>query len=411
MSKKIVLLSGLKIFPNLNGGHLRTGGVAKSLARLGHDVKIYSIAGRRDDYGLGEAYAEQRIEARLHEEINLSLGLGIVQAIARRLGLPRFWQYFAIRFGLVSWRMHKHIAEADLVICDLPFTPPVLSLERQQSWWLLSHNLEHRLLEQGGRIERLLAPWMRKVEAMAPQRYSAILTCAPEDQRFFALHRAPGEAVLVPVSNGIDSEVYGQAQHERERLRALWGLDEHDWLLVFSGSHFAPNSEALSVLRSFCHREAVFLRERRIQFLVLGSLCAQAHRDEFMIVTGRVPETVPYFAAADAALNPVTRGSGSNVKMFEYLAARLPVISTGFGLRGTQLKDGVDVLVYQGDELKDRLDQLTRGGDKQVWRLHAEAVWERHRQSSDMTELLRTALGDLLEPEGQALLPSVLIPT
>ncbi len=410
MSKKIVLLSGLKIFPHLNGGHLRTGGVAKSLARLGHDVKIYSIAGRRDDYGFGEAYVEQRIETRLHEEIHLGLALGLVQALARRLGLPRFWQYYAIRFGLISWRMQQHLSEAELVICDLPYTPPVWAMERQKTWWLLSHNLEHKLLEQGSRLERLFAPWMRSLEARAPQRYKAILTCAPEDQKFFQSFAHREAAQILQVGNGIDPDVYGKAAEERQGLRESWGLDEQDWLIVFSGSHFSPNMEALAVLRNFCRREGAFLRERRIQFLVLGSICHQAQRDEFMIVTGRVPDTVPYFAAADAALNPVVRGSGSNLKIFEYLAARLPVISTGFGLRGTALKEGVDVLVYQGDELKDRLDQLTREGDKMSWRLHAEAVWDRHRQSSDMTELLRQALGDILERDENFAIPPAYVP-
>ena len=65
-------------------------------------------------------------------------------------------------------------------------------------------------------------------------------------------------------------------------------------------------------------------------------------REGAFIATGPVPEVLPYFAAADAGLNPITRGSGSNVKLFEYLAARLPVISTLFGVRGTNLVPDAD---------------------------------------------------------------------
>jgi hypothetical protein len=39
-------------------------------------------------------------------------------------------------------------------------------------------------------------------------------------------------------------------------------------------------------------------------------------------------------AAADAGLNPVTSGGGSNVKLPTYLGAGLAVVSTPFGLRG-----------------------------------------------------------------------------
>jgi glycosyltransferase involved in cell wall biosynthesis len=40
------------------------------------------------------------------------------------------------------------------------------------------------------------------------------------------------------------------------------------------------------------------------------------------------------FQAADVALNPIFRGSGSNIKMFDYLAAGLPVVTTPVGARG-----------------------------------------------------------------------------
>ncbi len=50
--KRILFVSGVRVFPSNTGGHVRTGGIARSLARLGHEVKIYSLAGRNEDYGL-----------------------------------------------------------------------------------------------------------------------------------------------------------------------------------------------------------------------------------------------------------------------------------------------------------------------------------------------------------------------
>ncbi len=396
MSKKIVLLSGLKIFPNISGGHLRSGGVAKSLARLGHEVKVYSIAGRRGDYGLGERFSEQQIEARLHEEIHLGWLVGLLQASARRLGLPRVWQYYLIRSGLVSTRMRKTLSEADLVICDLPYTPPVWSLEKSQSWWMLSHNLEHRLLEQGNALERALAPWMLKVARRAPQSYQQILACAPEDYQFFLHNRRKEDKRIVTLGNGIDPDVYRQASFERRELRASWGLEDEDWLIVFSGSRFQPNLEALEGLRSFVRREAYFLQDKRIHFLILGSLYPESRREGSLIMTGRVPDTVPYFAAADAALNPVLRGSGSNLKIFEYMAARLPILSTGFGIRGTQLQHGRDVLLYDEETFLDRLTELTQERSKEEWSAFAEDVWLRHGKATDMTEIVKQAVGDTL---------------
>ena len=42
----------------------------------------------------------------------------------------------------------------------------------------------------------------------------------------------------------------------------------------------------------------------------------------------------PAFAAADIGVNPVRTGSGSNLKIAEYLAAGLPVVTTPVGMRG-----------------------------------------------------------------------------
>jgi len=45
-------------------------------------------------------------------------------------------------------------------------------------------------------------------------------------------------------------------------------------------------------------------------------------------------------STADVALNPMTSGSGTNLKMLEYFAAGIPVISTPFGTRGLACHPG-----------------------------------------------------------------------
>jgi hypothetical protein len=52
--KSILLLSGLRIFPANTGGHVRTSGVARALARMGHRGQIFSLAGRQPDYRISK---------------------------------------------------------------------------------------------------------------------------------------------------------------------------------------------------------------------------------------------------------------------------------------------------------------------------------------------------------------------
>lgn len=399
-TKSVLLLSGFRIFPVNTGGHLRTGSIARSLARLGHRVRIYSLAGRQEDYGSrrsgnGSPYHIAELEPNLVEETHLGLGFGLLQAVTRRLDYPRYLQYQLLRRGVIPRRLKRALAEADIVLSDMPWCPPVPGPWVTKPWFLISHNLEHRLLEQAPPRHRRFARWMREVEEVAPRSFRDIFACAEEDHEFFRRYDSGGRLKLPIVRCGVDPQAYRVPAGTRERVRSELGLTEDDTLLVFSGSRFAPNVEVVANLREFCRAEAPFLARERVYLLVLGSVITAPERQGALIATGRVPEIAPYLAAADAGLNAVTRGSGANVKLFEYLAAQLPVISTQFGVRGTALEPGTDFLLYEPEELKSAIERFVHGrADAQS---RAGAVWERHRRSCDIQLLVNDAVAQLPE--------------
>ena len=47
-----------------------------------------------------------------------------------------------------------------------------------------------------------------------------------------------------------------------------------------------------------------------------------------------------YLSIADIAINPMLNGSGTNLKMLDYMANGIPVISTKVGARGLDIPDG-----------------------------------------------------------------------
>jgi hypothetical protein len=83
------------------------------------------------------------------------------------------------------------------------------------------------------------------------------------------------------------------------------------------------------------------------------------------------------------------------VKVFEYLAARLPIISTPFGMRGTELRSPEDYLAYEGDTLVNAIATFVASRSRQQWRDHAESVWQRHSRSCDINELVKEATSQL----------------
>lgn len=398
---KILVISGLRVFPTSTGGQIRTGSISRALARLGHQVLVYSLAGRRADYQPKQVLLARRrvvtVEPNLTEETSLGLGFGLMQTLGNRMDYPRVWQHLLLARGAVPLRLRKALSEADIVMCDSPWCAPVPGPWRTKPWFLISHNLEYRLLQQGNAAERKVAKWMEDFEATAPAQFRDILACAEEDQNYFRAHDASRSRKVPLLRGGVDPTAYVAAPGVRERVRAELGLTEGDRLLLFSGSKFGPNLEALEQVRQFCRAEAEFLLRSRVFILALGSMCDAPFREGALIATGRVPEVLPYFAAADAGLNPVTTGSGANVKLVEYLAARLPVLSTQFGVRGTLLRPNLDFIQFSPETLKEAIQEFVQRRTPEEWRQQAEKVWQHHRSALDIVELVRGVIQQLPE--------------
>jgi len=397
MTRNVLIITGSRTHPAQTGGQLHTSGIAKSLARLGYSVRMFALAGRQEDYrGTQTDQRHQLIETGLVEDINPALGYGLLQAGFRRLGLPRFWQYLLMKLGWASAPLRTAVREADLVLCDHPYIPPLGRSGADKPWYLISHELQYRQLEQGPPMERRFAAWMRAVEAKAPSTYRDIMAVSEEDQDYFRRHDVAHRCRLPIVGSAIDPKDYQTPAGTRDFVRARLGVTDEELLVVFAGSKFGPNLDALATVKAFCTAEEAFLKQEGIVFLLLGSMESSAYRQGAMIATGRVDTIPPYFAASDVGLNPVTWGAGANVKLFEYLATRLPVLSTRFGVRGTELKAGADYVEYgSSEELKTALVDLARGRSRAEWRRFAEDVWQRHKHYADMLEVVRRATDQL----------------
>jgi glycosyltransferase involved in cell wall biosynthesis len=391
---RVVIVSGFRICPEGSGAQVRTSGIARALARSGYEVLIYSLGGRREDYHFPPRRFRRSdpIENRLVEETNLGLGFGLAQAVLRRLGYPRTWQHWLMSRGLIPRRLRAALSSADVIVSDMVFCAPVPGPWFGKPWFLISHQIEHKLLEHVGQGRQSFVDRVRKIETEAPTRFSDIFAVSEDDQDFFRANDPSGRLRVPIVRCGVDINAYVPAADDRRRVRSELGMKDDDWLIVFSGSRFGPNLDALDRLKQFARNEAAFLAKERVYFLVLGSIEPTANREGAVISTGRVPSVKPYFAASDAGINPMTLGAGSNVKLFEYLAASLPVISTAFGARGTELQPERDYIPIEHGELKGAIAKFVTRGDRAYWREFAEAVLARHRRSIDIGEAVADAI-------------------
>ena len=110
--------------------------------------------------------------------------------------------------------------------------------------------------------------------------------------------------------------------------------------LLLTGLRFVAVSLLLLVDRQPAGGGILFVDDLNVVFVILGTVChyerLSAALPANVVVLGAVEESAKWmaFAAADIGLNPMEHGSGTNIKLLEYAAAGLVVVSTRFGARG-----------------------------------------------------------------------------
>jgi len=158
-----------------------------------------------------------------------------------------------------------------------------------------------------------------------------VIACSDDDaDRLRAIYGKPRHMMVI--ANGFDADLLDfQGRASRERARAALRLSASDRVILFVGGDAAHNREAVC----FLIREILPCLPASTRLLLAGQAGAVAPSGHPQIRSlGFVEDLRMCFSAADVAVNPVSFGGGTNVKLAEYLAAGLPTISTPIGLRG-----------------------------------------------------------------------------
>lgn len=96
----------------------------------------------------------------------------------------------------------------------------------------------------------------------------------------------------------------------------------------------------------------------------LPEVQALANPSRGIEVYANAPDPNEHYATASVAINPAVSGSGVNIKLVEYLAAGVPVVSTTKGMDGLDLHAGTDLLVADAPtQFADRVVDLLSSAD------------------------------------------------
>lgn len=210
--------------------------------------------------------------------------------------------------------------------------------------WYHSHNVE-KLLRQdrNGRAIATVTGWAEGRLLRGADRAFAVSTV--DQAQFRELYGAATD--LWP--NGVDVERF-DAVSDADVASARERLGIGDCAVLFMGLYaYPPNTRAVDFLNNEVMPR---VRERRpeAQLVVLGGRVPYAR--PWMINPGVVPfEQLPAVVKACAVgAAPVFEGSGTRLKILEYGAAGLAVVSTRKGAEGLDVTDGESILLREGGE-------------------------------------------------------------
>jgi glycosyltransferase involved in cell wall biosynthesis len=203
---------------------------------------------------------------------------------------------------------------------------------------LVEHNVEYqRIADQTRGIPPRGVRLLREIELGVCEAVDGIVAVSDADRAKLLADGVPGGKVQV-IPHGVDLAAYDSATpHD---VRGELGIPPGAAVLVYHGIYsYAPNREAVEVLGA---EILPALRSLGIDAWVvaIGRDPPPASPDPHIIFTGPVPSVAPYLLAADLAVVPLRQGGGTRMKVLDYFAARLPVVSTAKGIEGIPVRDG-----------------------------------------------------------------------
>ena len=264
---------------------------------------------------------------------------------------------------------------ADVLMCDLALTGMFTGAPTRKSGSgsalrvYHAHNVEAQRWESTAPPVLGRAGWGAKLKALegrAVHESDLCVACTEEDAALLrALH---GAREVEVVANGFDETALSAPSAEaRAHARAALGIAGDAYVAAFVGGDWEPNHAALAwliehILPRLAHEGFVLLAVGAVARRLSGT------RAPWLVTRPETPDLSSVLAAADAGLNPVTSGGGSNVKVPTYLALGLAVVSTTFGLRG-YAPLAASVVSAERETFADALHARPRG-----WAARGEAA-------------------------------------
>jgi len=232
----------------------------------------------------------------------------------------------------------------DSLVCDFLFPTP--NIERLEQAVLFQHNVEsaiwRRHVEHAGNMARkayfaLQAKRMWRYEAATCRRAGFVVAVSAMDEE-----RMRQEYEVERISH-VDTGVnisYFTPPHMYEPVADLIFVGSMDWLANIDATTWFV-ADVLPLIRRRVPDCTLAIVGRKPNARVRALQTADAR----IRVTGTVDDVRPYLWGSKVAITPLRVGGGTRLKIYEAIAASLPVVSTTVGAEGLPLQSGEHIVI------------------------------------------------------------------
>jgi glycosyltransferase involved in cell wall biosynthesis len=320
---RVLVVAPYPTVPDNVGGKVRIVQLARGLARQGMDVRVL------EPFVFGREFPSPGTDGLTHRRIRYPFLLPYLFT-----DRPFPYQFLASFHPGYASAITRDLAECDVVQFEhASFADLVDRIPPEKPIVYDAHNVEYDyVLSETSTVwaRDLVGARIGRLERKLVSRATRILACSNQDKhRLSQLYGVPEQRIEV-IPNGVRAILSGPAP-TRNQLRPR-RLADFQRIVLFSGSDVEHNRRAVR-----------FILDRLVPgaagdcaFVIKGA-CGRrfrGYRRDNVFFDETLGTIRAYATPGTVAINPVTQGSGTNLKLLDYLANGLQVVTTEFGLRG-----------------------------------------------------------------------------
>jgi len=338
------------LHPTTRGGQIRTLELLRQLHRR-HEIHYMAFHDPQEPEGLARApeYSTKAypIDYQIVDKSSPAFLVELLTGLFSRIPVSiRRCQSPEMRSQLEQLIPRERF---DSIVCD--FLSPAPNIPNLSSCVLFQHNVEAIIWKR--RTEhapdplrrfylKLQADRMLRYEGEVCRKVKRVIAVSESDAALMREWYGVKQPEAVPT--GVDAEYF------KSRAPAPPAAD-----LVFVGSmDWAPNIDGIDWFQSEV-LPLILRRKPDCTVAIVGrkpprAIQELAARYRGLQVTGTVPDVRPWLWGSKVSIVPLRVGGGTRLKIFEAMAAGVPVVSTAIGAEGLGARDGDTIRIADRPE-------------------------------------------------------------